>query len=104
MRVAMITSESEPFAKTGGLADEVDALSRALGTPSPRGLGHDVDVYLPWYRGLEPPRPLVPLRVEVPVAGSHRVPVTIWSGEADGYRLRLVEHAPSFDRDGLYMA
>ena len=29
--------------------------------------------------------------------------VTLWSGDADGYRLRLVEHAPSFDRDSYYM-
>ena len=46
----MVASECEPFAKTGGLADVVDALSRALGR-----LGHEVDVYLPKYRGLEPP-------------------------------------------------
>ena len=31
MRVAMIASECEPWAKTGGLADVVDALARALG-------------------------------------------------------------------------
>src|SRR5687767_5471986 len=72
MRVAMIASECEPYAKTGGLADVVDALSRALGARPPRGLGHAVDVYLPWYRGLEPPRPLDPLRLEVPVARSRR--------------------------------
>jgi starch synthase len=29
--------------------------------------------------------------------------VTLWTGPADGYRLRLVEHAPSFDRDSFYM-
>ena len=38
----MVASECEPYAKTGGLADVVDALSRALGQ-----LGHEVDVYLP---------------------------------------------------------
>ena len=31
MRVAMLASECEPWAKTGGLADVVDALARALG-------------------------------------------------------------------------
>ena len=31
MRVAMLSSECEPWAKTGGLADVVDALARALG-------------------------------------------------------------------------
>jgi starch synthase len=106
MKIAMIASECEPWAKTGGLADVVDALSRALGRPRPAGLGHEVDVYLPWYRGLTPPDGLVPLELRIPVGASAAVrgePVTLWSGEADGYRLRLVEHGPSFDRDGLYM-
>lgn len=109
MRIAMIASECEPWAKTGGLADVVDALSRALGRAEPVGLGHDVDVYLPWYRGLEPPADLVPLEVRVPVGSPadtlrpRHETITIWSGTADGYRLRLVQHAASFDRDGLYM-
>ncbi len=30
LRVAFLSSECEPWAKTGGLADVVDALSRAL--------------------------------------------------------------------------
>jgi starch synthase len=109
MRVAMVSSECEPFAKTGGLADVVDALSRALGAPELGGRGHEVDVYLPWYRGLTPPDDLVPLDLRVPVGtdGDTDAPryesVTLWSGAADGYRLRLVQHAPSFDRDGLYL-
>jgi starch synthase len=107
MRIAMVASECEPWAKTGGLADVVDALSRALGTPQPGGPGHEVDVYLPFYRGLKPPQDLAPLELRVPVGGPAGEPrhetVTLWSGEADGYRLRLVEHAPSFDRDSYYM-
>src|SRR4051794_20534329 len=31
MRVAMLAAECEPWAKTGGLGDMVDALARALG-------------------------------------------------------------------------
>jgi starch synthase len=108
MRIAMVASECEPWAKTGGLADVVDALSRALGLSGPGGPGHEVDVYLPWYRGLEPPSGLVPLELRVPVGSpdgeARRETVMLWSGEADGYRLRLVEHAPSFDRDSYYMA
>ena len=107
MRIAMIASECEPWAKTGGLADVVDALSRALQLPEPAGPGHEVDVYMPYYRGLTPPEDLVPLELRVPVGSPDGTPrqesVTLWSGEADGYRLRLVEHAPSFDRDSYYM-
>ena len=107
MRIAMVTSECEPWAKTGGLADVVDALSRALGMPEPAGLGHEVDVYLPWYRGLEPPEALVPLELRVPLGspdgeGPRHETVTLWSGQAEGYRLRLVQHAASFDREGGY--
>ncbi len=107
MRIVMVASECEPWAKTGGLAAGVDALSRALGTPSPAGPGHAVDVFLPWYRDLVPPADLVPLDLRVPVAGPHGEPVAeavrIWSGSGDGYRLRLVEHAASFDRASYYM-
>ncbi len=104
----MVSSECEPFAKTGGLADVVDALARALGRA-----GHTVDVYLPRYRTLaHTPSDLVPLEVVVPVGvdpasgtrgeAGRRIPVTIWSGSADGYRLRLVEHDPAFAREGFY--
>ena len=61
MRIAMIASECEPYAKTGGLADVVDALSRALGQA-----GHEVDVYLPRYRDLDPPQPAERLDLAVP--------------------------------------
>jgi starch synthase len=106
MRIAMITSECEPWAKTGGLADVVDALARAL-----TARGHEVDVYLPFYRGLQPPAELVSSTLAVPMGvdpvtgsedGFERVPVVLRTGQADGYRLRLVDHEASFDRDGLY--
>ncbi len=98
MRIAMVASECEPFAKTGGLADVVDALSRALGE-----LGHQVDVYLPRYRGLEPPGPPSRLTVTVPGAGTGgSARVEVLTARADGYRLRLVDHPESFDRPGYY--
>ena len=45
MKIAMIASEANPFAKTGGLADVLGALSVAL-----EHLGHEVTVILPAYR------------------------------------------------------
>ena len=44
MKILMVTSEAVPFAKTGGLADAVSALSIAL-----TELGHDVRIVLPRY-------------------------------------------------------
>jgi starch synthase len=96
MHIAMIASECEPFAKTGGLADVVDALSRALGE-----LGHEVDVYLPRYRGVTPPEATERLELMVPT-GTGVVPVVLHSGRARGYRIRLVDHPASFDRDDFY--
>ncbi|MCL4721275.1 MAG: glycogen synthase, partial [Gammaproteobacteria bacterium] len=48
MRVLMVCAEYAPFAKTGGLADMVAGLCRALAAA-----GHDVRVLLPAYRGLD---------------------------------------------------
>lgn len=48
MRVAILTSEAVPFAKTGGLADVAGALPRAL-----RELGVDVMLVMPLYEQVE---------------------------------------------------
>ena len=57
MRVAMLAAECEPWAKTGGLADVVDALARALGRLPEAGTELDapVDVFLPRYRSVPVP-------------------------------------------------
>ena len=54
MKVAFVASEGVPFSKTGGLADVVGALPKALAA-----LGHEVEVILPRYR-LTPPGAAVP--------------------------------------------
>ncbi len=45
MKVLFVASEGLPFSKTGGLADVVEALPKALVS-----LGHEVAVLLPRYR------------------------------------------------------
>ena len=45
MQIVFAASEGVPFSKTGGLADVVGALPRALAS-----MGHQVSVYLPRYR------------------------------------------------------
>ena len=44
MKILMVTSETVPFAKTGGLADAVSALAINL-----RKQGHDVRIVMPRY-------------------------------------------------------
>ena len=107
LRVAFLAAECEPWAKTGGLADVVDALARALGDPTVDGVDGPVDVFLPRYRGVPTPdRDAVlgttTLAVPDPRARTGASAVTIVDVAADGYRLRLLDHPPAFDREGLY--
>ena len=50
LRLALCASEVAPFAKTGGLADVLLGLGRWLGRKAPQGPGHDVRIFLPYYR------------------------------------------------------
>ena len=64
---------------------------------------HEVDVYLPLYRGLDALRPSERLYLDVPTGYGRTEHVTVWSTEGRGYRLRLVDHPPSFDRPDYYV-
>jgi len=105
LRVAMIAAECEPWAKTGGLGDVVDALARALGHV-PGAIDGEVEVFLPRYRSVDVPAESVSgsrtVRVPDPQAQDGVTAVTIVDVAANGYRLRLVDHPPAFDRDGMY--
>jgi starch synthase len=144
MRVVCISAECEPWAKTGGLGDVVDALARALGTfgqvESTIAVGSDgaesrplpqeqiwtgtggvmpvgeegreipgvveppVDVFLPRYRGMQVPETATirPLSVPDPTAENGITDVKLVEFEARGYRVRLIDHPPAFDRDDYY--
>jgi starch synthase len=104
LRVASIAAECEPWAKTGGLGDVVDALARALGKV-PGATNGPVDVFLPRYRSVPVPAglpPGMPIRVPDPLAPEGMTDLSIVDVPADGYRLRLVDHPPAFDREGMY--
>ena len=107
MRVAFLAAECEPWAKTGGLADVVDALARALGQIGGGALEVPVDVFLPRYRGIRPPPGGAPRRrisVPDPYALGGTTEVGLVDVAADGYRLRLIDHPPAYDRAGYYTA
>ena len=109
LRVAFLSAECEPWAKTGGLADVVDALARALGRGATAGTADGVDapvdVFLPRYR-IVPELPAdsrtTIVRVPDPLAPAGHSDVSVIDVQADGYRLRLVDHPAAFDRAGLY--
>jgi starch synthase len=114
IRVALLAAECEPWAKTGGLADVVDALARALGRLPAAANGDEaaqqallegpVDVFLPRYRSVPVPEGSVsepPLEVADP-AGGRPLRAGIVNVAADGYRLRLVDVPRAFDREAFY--
>ena len=107
LRVAFLSSECEPWAKTGGLADVVDALARAIGGLADGTVDGPVDVFLPRYRGVPEPRPDAVLderaiAIPDPRARTGSSEVNVIDVAADGYRLRLIDHPPAFDRAGFY--
>jgi starch synthase len=104
IRVAFLAAECEPWAKTGGLADVVDALARALGQIGATDLRLPIDVYLPRYRGIQIPDGSIArtVRVPDPVAAAGVTSVQVIDVAANGYRLRLVDHPPAFDREAYY--
>jgi starch synthase len=100
MKILFASSEAHPFSKTGGLADMVSALAKALAQA-----GHEVIIVTPLYR-----------RVREKFHGLNRVdwqfnlPLGarwefggLWSLELEkGLTVHFVEHQGFFDRAGLY--
>ena len=92
----MVASEAVPFAKTGGLADVVAALPKALGA-----LGHDVTVVIPRYRGI--PITGAPTTSYSVSMGGHDYLANVYVQQTSpGVRVALVDHPAFFDRDALY--
>src|SRR3989304_8416719 len=105
LRVAFLAAECEPWAKTGGLADVVDALARALGTVAGGDLEAPVDVFLPRYRGVAIPSERVigerTIRVADPRArAGGRSDVRIVGVAANGDRLRVGGDPAALRRGG----
>ena len=104
MRVAFIAAECEPWAKTGGLADVVDALARALGEVGGPDVDSPVDVFIPNYRGVPVPDEARArdLSIPDPRLPGGTIALRALEAETHGYRLHLIDHPPAFDRDGMY--
>lgn len=103
MNIVLAASEAVPLAKTGGLADVVSGLSKALASR-----GHEVTVILPYHRkfvarsGLDVTSTDIVLNCEVggePMFGE--LMETRLPGETP-VRVLLIDHRLFFDRGGLY--
>ena len=104
MHIAFAASECVPFSKTGGLADVVGALPRALAA-----LGHQVSVYLPRYRQTKLTDPQTVVRsITIPFDDKYRFCSVVTAdtntpaGARSGVRFYFVDYPPYFDRDALY--
>ena len=98
MRIAMLASESNPFCKSGGLADVVFALSKELVKE-----GNEVIVLLP-YHGV-----IKRKNIKVTKKGSYVVKMswrqqdtTLYETAVDGVKFYFVENDAYFYRDHLY--
>jgi len=96
MRVLMVASELFPLVKTGGLADVVGALPRALARR-----GHDVRVLVPGYRGVieraEDLRPAVSLGDPLGVGHTELIPATLPGTDT---RIYILNCPSLYDRAG----
>jgi starch synthase len=96
MKILFAASEGLPYSKTGGLADVVEALPKAL-----VALGHEVSVILPRYRG-NPTAPVALPSLTVGFGTRLRFPSIVDGGAKDGVRYFFVDDAEYFDREQLY--
>lgn len=90
----MVASEAIPFAKTGGLADVLGALPRALAR-----MGHHVDVMMPRYRGVTQGEPVG--RVSVALGGRPRT-ADLYGVTHENVLMLFVDQPEFYDRDALY--
>ncbi|MBZ5541668.1 MAG: glycogen synthase GlgA [Acidobacteriia bacterium] len=95
MKILFVASEGLPYSKTGGLADVIEGLPKALGE-----LRHEVAVVLPRYRGTKPGAALRSLTI--PMGGQLRFPVIEDGGTQHGVRYFFVDDPAYFDRGHLY--
>ena len=99
MRILFVASEGLPFSKTGGLADVVEALPKALVAQ-----GHEVGVVLPRYHGTEAASVVMP-SLTISMGGARlRFPAIVDGALVGGVRYFFVDDPAYFDREGLYGA
>lgn len=100
MRILLASSEVYPYSKTGGLADMVGALSKALARA-----GHRTGLVTPLYSGIRERFPEL-RRVDIPLEfplGTSRITAEVWCREPEpGLTIYFVEQPGFFQRSALY--
>jgi len=98
MRILIAASEFFPYSKSGGLADMVGALAKALARH-----GNQVGVVTPLYPGVRRHFPdMESTRLTVPL-GAHTIDARVGHATTpQGIRVHFIDHPPFFDREGFY--
>ena len=100
MRILLASSEVHPYSKSGGLADMVAALAKALGRA-----GHHVGLVTPLYRGIREKFPeiqRIDYHISVPLGSGH-ADAEVWMVQPSENLTIYFIHCPEFyDRPSLY--
>lgn len=100
MRLLLASSEVHPYSKSGGLADMVAALAKALGRA-----GHQVGLVTPLYRGIRerfPQLQRLDYFLEVPL-GDQRIQCEVWTLQpSEGLTVYFIDRPEFYHRSGLY--
>jgi starch synthase len=100
MHIVFAASECAPWAKTGGLADVVSGLPRAL-----TKMGHKVSVFIPYYRQVAkavPDAKVVLQSVTIPFPYYNRFVRILDGGVHGGVQNYFVDSPELFDRESFY--
>jgi starch synthase len=96
LKITLVSSEIAALAKTGGLADAVSGLAKAL-----TSLGNEVTLMMPFYRDVHvlPTGLISPLRLNV---GGRQITYSIVEGIHQKMKVVLVDAPQYFQRSGIY--
>jgi starch synthase len=100
MHIVFAAPECVPYVKTGGLADVIGALPREIARQ-----GHQVTVYLPFYRQVQahiPQRKTVLRSITIPFEYYNRFVAVIDGGKQDGVQHYFIDCPELFDREFPY--
>lgn len=96
MKILFVASEGLPYSKTGGLADVIEGLPRALVE-----MGHEIAVLLPRHRGNKAVSVILS-SVTVALGNRLRFPALVEGKSVEGVRYFFVDDPEYFDRAQLY--
>ena len=100
LRVVVAASEGVPYAKTGGLADVIGALPRAIAAR-----GHDVRLFLPYYavtRRMKLPVKKTKTSLSIPMRGAPVKGTVLEAKGAGGVTVYFIRRDEYYDRKELY--